>query len=86
MTMPTPESQADGLVTVTPLSPGGPQFVQLKGEMEIVSFGSRWTAGHSAPRSGVMWRTTPSPSPAMRPSREGFMCHASIWRGWKGRL
>ena len=33
------ESQADALVTVAPLSPAGPLFMQLKGEMETIAFG-----------------------------------------------
>jgi hypothetical protein len=39
LSVPTPEEQGASLVIVDSLSPGGPLFVQLKGEMEIVSFG-----------------------------------------------
>jgi hypothetical protein len=39
MGMPTAEEQARALIAIAPLSPGGPLFVQLKGEKETVSFG-----------------------------------------------
>ena len=39
MSTPIPEVQAALLVIVDSLSPGGPLFVQLKGETEVVSFG-----------------------------------------------
>ena len=36
---PSPELLADSLVTVAPMTPGGPLFVQLKGAGEPVAFG-----------------------------------------------
>jgi hypothetical protein len=37
--MPTPDERARALIAIAPLFPGGPLFVQLKGETETVAFG-----------------------------------------------